>query len=675
MHARRPGLAAGPSRGRGYALIAVLFAALALFGSPGRAGAQVPELSPPLIHVQPAYGDPANLHAVSCTSAAFCVAVDHDGNALTSTDPASGHSWSAANVDGIEDLTSVSCPSARLCVATDAAGDVIVSRQPSARAPKWIVRHADDATSDLTAVYPSDFLTSVSCPSTALCVAVDDRGNVVESTDPGGSAPAWVTINVDGANYLSGVSCASASLCTAVDLAGNAVVSTNPTGGPAAWQVFSLEGMLGALGSFPGRLTGAFLSGISCPSQSLCVAVDSSGDIVSSTDPAGGSSAWTASPADGAGLLGAVSCASLSLCAAVDEHGNILVSTSPAGGAQAWHSTRVDETSPLDSVSCAATRCVAVDLNGGVTSSAGPAAAGGGWGPVVDVDREGSLACFGASAMDTVNPCHNPALSSAVIPVPGEAQITPNAPCTVVEKLDIAEVCAFGVPPAAATATVALLGDSHAQHWRAALEVVAQAKGWQAASVTQSGCPFSAGPLTITGQARKYCRRMMLRDVVDWLRSQPQITTVFVSESQLSVPQGPGTRAADVAGYIKAWEALPPSVKHIIVIRDTPRMRGSTLPCVEAQVESRRPHPGTACAVPRDQALEPDPAVIAASEVHTGRVSVIDLTSFICDSRLCYPVVGGALAYKDFQHLSEVFSTTLGPFLLKAVDQLMTRWH
>ena len=67
--------------------------------------------------------------------------------------------------------------------------------------------------------------------------------------------------------------------------------------------------------------------------------------------------------------------------------------------------------------------------------------------------------------------------------------------------------------------------------------------------------------------------------------------------------------------------------------------------------------------------------MLAASEVHTGRVQVIDMTSFFCGSELCYPVVGGALAYKDFQHLTEVYSTTLGPYLLAAIDKLLSGWR
>jgi hypothetical protein len=50
---------------------------------------------------------------------------------------------------------------------------------------------------------------------------------------------------------------------------------------------------------------------------------------------------------------------------------------------------------------------------------------------------------------------------------------------------------------------------------------------------------------------------MMLHDVIRWLDSQPQISTVFVSQSELSVPENKRSLQADVARYLNAWNMLP----------------------------------------------------------------------------------------------------------------------
>src|ERR1700758_3409630 len=81
--------------------------------------------------------------------------------------------------------------------------------------------------------------------------------------------------------------------------------------------------------------------------------------------------------------------------------------------------------------------------------------------------------CFGAAARDPENPCENPRLRFSVRPSPRDAPLEPSEPCTTIRQARRMEVCAFGVATRAATATIALVGDSHAEHWRAALAVAA----------------------------------------------------------------------------------------------------------------------------------------------------------------------------------------------------------
>jgi hypothetical protein len=282
--------------------------------------------------------------------------------------------------------------------------------------------------------------------------------------------------------------------------------------------------------------------------------------------------------------------------------------------------------------------------------------------------------CFGAAARYPANPCRNASLALTVFPAPNEAVITPNAPCTPAEEVDVLLVCAFGVPAGQAAATTALVGDSHAGHWRAALEVVAQTLRWQGLSLTRPSCPFTLAPSSLSEPRRSQCLKWT-GDVIQWFAGHPWVSTIFASASHSAriFPGGPGMLARQEAGYIAAWSALPASVKHIVVIRDDPSVHGSTLSCVEHAI-SRHRRAGLVCAVPRGAALGRDPAVQAAARFGSNRVQVIDMTPFFCSSRLCYPVIGGALVYKDATHLTRVFATTLGPYLLRAIESLAQSW-
>jgi hypothetical protein len=68
-----------------------------------------------------------HLNGVSCVNDGICVAVDDNGNVVTSMDPTSGsEAWTVTNVDGPNSLNGVTCPSSTLCVVVDAVGNVII---------------------------------------------------------------------------------------------------------------------------------------------------------------------------------------------------------------------------------------------------------------------------------------------------------------------------------------------------------------------------------------------------------------------------------------------------------------------------------------------------------------------------------------------------------------------
>src|SRR5207247_1010961 len=142
----------------------------------------------------------------------------------------------------------------------------------------------------------------------------------------------------------------------------------------------------------------------------------------------------------------------------------------------------------------------------------------------------------------------------------------------------ILSLCSFGVPAAQATETLALIGDSHATHWRPALDLVARAKGWHVENMTRTSCPFSTAPIDKSKALRRQC--------------------------------------------------------------------------------AQRNHAAAA----------------AARELGPPRAQVIDLTTFQCSARFCFPVIGGVLVHKDIDHITRTFAETLAPYLLRGYDRLAAAW-
>jgi hypothetical protein len=109
----------------------------------------------------------------------------------------------------------------------------------------------------------------------AASASADDSGAPAASTDSSASAPSWQPQL--GLSAYNGVECASTRLCLALDSiaparrsSGEILASTDPAGGQLAWQTDGADRV--------GDITA-----ISClPETTTCVAVDNAGNVLTS---------------------------------------------------------------------------------------------------------------------------------------------------------------------------------------------------------------------------------------------------------------------------------------------------------------------------------------------------------------------------------------------------------
>ncbi len=157
-----------------------------------------------------------------------------------------------------------------------------------------------------------DGLDAISCSSTTkvnLCVAGDLKGGVWATAHPSRPGKGWRREVIDNTAYaITGVSCPTTTLCVAVDSTGQVFHSIKPLDGASAWSKPSrVDTATQAGGAYAG------FSGISCPTAKLCVAVDNAanGQVAYTTTPTGPSSCMasrdrraTTSPELGLVLIG-----------------------------------------------------------------------------------------------------------------------------------------------------------------------------------------------------------------------------------------------------------------------------------------------------------------------------------------------------------------------------------
>ena len=112
-----------------------------------------------------------HLTSISCAPSVIgldsdlCATVDNKGNAFVFT----GNNWQGRVSTGGGDLVSVSCePDATFCAAVNAQGSVLIYSYSTKR---WSSPVAVDRTGRFT---------SISCPTSLVCQASDDRGDIVQ---------------------------------------------------------------------------------------------------------------------------------------------------------------------------------------------------------------------------------------------------------------------------------------------------------------------------------------------------------------------------------------------------------------------------------------------------------------------------------------------------------------
>ncbi len=129
-------------------------------------------------------------------------------------------------------------------------------------------------------------------------------------------------------SQVSGISCPSSKLCVAVTYSGDILTSTTPDAGASGWKVSNVDGDVG-------------FDGVSCPSATLCVAVDQQGDVLTSSDAGSASATWT--PTDVGWIGASITCVlKTTFCVAGDYQGDVHTTSDPGGGPSAWSGVDID---------------------------------------------------------------------------------------------------------------------------------------------------------------------------------------------------------------------------------------------------------------------------------------------------------------------------------------------
>jgi hypothetical protein len=284
--------------------------------------------------------------------------------------------------------------------------------------------------------------------------------------------------------------------------------------------------------------------------------------------------------------------------------------------------------------------------------------------------------CFGAAALGglTSHRCDDPfrAPESTALAAGDEPWFAEPA-CRPEPGPLSASICRFGDGPPART--VALVGDSHAQHWRGAVETLAQRFDWEVVEIFRGACTAThARTLGFEDDvwspvAVDECRAWTDAVDAELARIAPDIVFTSGFVSAMTFDEDPARSVETGArGFADAWTGWADQGMDVVVLRDIPTTGGIWMnDCL-----AMNPTDPLACSRPRADAVAPDAISVGAELVASDdRIRYVDFTEHFCDEQRCYAVVGGAIVYFDRDHLTAQYARTLAPFLLEEIDDVL----
>jgi hypothetical protein len=219
-----------------------------------------------------------------------------------------------------------------------------------------------------------------------------------------------------------------------------------------------------------------------------------------------------------------------------------------------------------------------------------------------------------------------------------------------------------------ASTTVALLGDSHAEHWLGALDRAGKERGWKIDVMVKGGCPVSDAPeMTHPRRIRHYreCARFreaMLQRIV---REKP--AAVILSSWDHYIAMDGRSSSWQVTpeqweeGLRRTYTRLTTAGIRVIVMRDVPKTHFDVPQCLSRKAAAL-PF-ARSCSYERSRSIS-RAGIEAQNRAARGLpISFIDMNDVICPGQRCPSRQRGVIVFTDDNHITASFSRSVADIL------------
>lgn len=270
--------------------------------------------------------------------------------------------------------------------------------------------------------------------------------------------------------------------------------------------------------------------------------------------------------------------------------------------------------------------------------------------------------CLGASAIHPENDCDRPfdaagiSTASAREDTYWSASAVVNTSCTTSKLTDLMSEVECGDLDDPSN-TIALVGDSHAEHFLDPVVIAAESEGWRVLMYAKPGC--SGLETSRPGQDSRVeeCAVWSSEVQKKLLDSSDIDTAVFSSRAK--------TKHVEPETAVAFWQQLRAKGLTVAAIQDVPGMPvdQTAALCIERSDETYDP-----CSFGW---VAPTDFMYQAANAPDSPAAFIDLTDNFCDEGTCHVVIGEVVVYFDSNHVSLTYARTLAPYLREKLVEVI----
>ena len=233
--------------------------------------------------------------------------------------------------------------------------------------------------------------------------------------------------------------------------------------------------------------------------------------------------------------------------------------------------------------------------------------------------------------------------------------------------------CAMG--DTASTATVALVGDSHAAMWTPAFQDIAAQRHWRLELLSKGACPLLdlavANPLRRLVEEVEHCEQWRAQIMARLRAEHPRLVV-------LSLWRGYGADESLTGfnAYGPAWldsmtrlvQQLRGIGANVLVLGPIPDPHFVVPICLSGYLDDV-----AACTPSRSAAVNPSGIAAESAATRAGGGHYADTTELFCTADRCPVIVGNTLVYLDENHLTLEYSRRLAPVIGTLADRALAR--